>query len=102
MLPRDKVEHCPKFGAKLDDTSSPPRGFATRRANGPEFSTTFWVQSKSLASAKCSSSLVYLNRINQKNILNEDVFWRYLVCLRLWKCCPLIVQTKAGRSQLAV
>src|SRR3989338_6092088 len=112
VLPRDKVEHCPKFGVKLDDTSSPLRPsiqIGTRRANLPVgkagrrgFSTTFLVQSKSLASAKCSSSLVYLNRINQKNILNEDVFWRYLVCLRLWKCCPLIVQTKAGRSQLAV
>ena len=76
VLPRDKVERCPKFGAKLDDTSSPLRPsiqLGTRRANmlvgktgRREFSTTFWVQSKSLASAKCSSSLVYLNRINQK------------------------------------
>src|SRR3990167_624269 len=39
-------------GAKLDDTSSPPRGFAPRRANRQEFSTTFWVQSKLLVSAK--------------------------------------------------
>ena len=52
----------PPCGARLDDTSSPPRGFAPRRANPPageagrqEFSTTFWVQSKSLASAKRSN-----------------------------------------------
>ena len=32
---------CSGYGARLDDASSPPRGFAPRRANGPEFSTTF-------------------------------------------------------------
>src|SRR3989344_3471716 len=42
-------------GAKLDDTSSPPLGFAPRRANRQEFSTTFWVQSKLLVSAKRGS-----------------------------------------------
>src|SRR3972149_2657095 len=53
-------------GARWDDTSSPPRGFAPRRANRQEFSTTFWVQSKSLSSAKHGSSQFFFFRRRRK------------------------------------